>query len=94
MNFEARHIALLDVDGVYRVVCQSPSVASCWVYEDENGDVVVGEECQIALWLNETDPCIRGQIMVPLEIDEWSEDGVIAHFIRDPSLYLGGGRYG
>lgn len=81
MNFEARHIALLDAGGVYDVRCVGKKHSDCWQYEDENGVLVMGEECQIALWLNESDLSISGHIMVLLEIDGWSEDGVDAHMV-------------
>lgn len=81
MNFEAKHIALLDAAGVYEVRCVGKKHSNCWQYEDENGELVMGEECQIALWLNGSDLSIIGHIMVLLEVDEWSEDGVEAHMV-------------
>jgi hypothetical protein len=92
MKFEAAHIALIDADGVYRVRCQSPAAADCWIYTDEAGDARLGKECQIALRLNEADPSIHGRIAVYLEIDRWNECGIEAHMVGDPFLYKGGGR--
>jgi hypothetical protein len=96
MKFEAAHVALLDAEGIYEVRCQGAEQSDCWQYEDENGEMVMGTECQIALWLNNSSaPAVHGRIMVPLEIEAWDEDGVEASMVGQPTIIrvVGGHEY-
>ena len=95
MRFEATHMAMLDADGVYEVRCSGPEHSNCWQYENENGEMIMTDECQIALWCNESYTAIHGRIMVPLEIETWDEDGVEATMVGHPSIIrvIGGSEY-
>ena len=96
MKFESSHVAMLDAEGVYEVRCTGPRHSECWQYENDCGEMVMGTECQIALWLNNSSaPAIHGRIMVPLEIETWDEDGVEATMVGHPSIIrvIGGSEY-
>lgn len=95
MKLESSHVAMLDADGVYEVRCCGPAHSECWQYENDCGEMIMTDECQIALWCNESEAAIHGRIMVPLEIDAWDEDGVEATMVGHPSVIrvIGGSEY-
>lgn len=96
MKLESSHVAMLDAEGVYEVRCCGPEHSECWQYENDCGEMIMTDECQIALRMNDDlDARIHGRIMVPLEIDRWDDDGVEATMVGHPSIIrvIGGSEY-
>jgi hypothetical protein len=80
INDTTRHAVLLSATGMRYVVCLSPPESKCWEYEDEQENIVMGTECQVALWLNDSDAeSVTGEIFIDIEVDEWDDMGVTAH---------------